>query len=96
MQVPYGLIEAFHYSAADFNRAQQQVRIDLFFFVGREGHPLVTQQLATEAPAQSLYDNRTAAAAEQYSGPQQPTAAAAPWPADLTRFVTGDFPENMN
>jgi hypothetical protein len=44
--VPDEVIDAHHYSVQDFNAAQQQFKLKLFFFVGKEGHPMLHQQLA--------------------------------------------------
>lgn len=47
------LVEAFHYSVADFNKAQEEVWVELLFFVGREGHRMLDQSLAIQAEGET-------------------------------------------
>lgn len=45
--VPADLVNAFHYAVQDFNAAQKAVHVDLRFFIGQGGHPLVLHNLAS-------------------------------------------------
>lgn len=75
------LVNAFHYSIEDVNRFQSQMQIELRFFVGKEGHPMLDTHLAHE---HNLVTNQYSA---QLLGELVP---------NLPVFVRGDFPENMN
>jgi hypothetical protein len=47
--VPATVINAFHYSAQDYNAAQNRVLVHLRFFIGQSSHPLLDDNVAVDS-----------------------------------------------